>query len=153
MSRGVGDIIAVLMIVSATIAAVIFATLVITSFMRQSEPKSAILSIQGVRAISLAYDYSRLLVEVVTTVHGTGAVNYTGSAAYDPNGNQLTCTLNSPRVNTVFTPGQTVTITMTCTGSGGQWAYRQITVEVNYIDVGTGSRRSSRGSGVIFPYS
>jgi len=153
MPRGIGDIIAVLIIVSATIAAVIFATLVITSFMRQSEPKSAILGIQGVRAVPLAPDYSRLLVEVITTVHGTGAVNFTGSRAYDPSGNQLTCTLNSPSANTVFSPGQTVTITMTCTGSGGQWAYRQVVVEITYVDVGTRGQRTSRGSGAIFPYS
>ncbi|MEM1693566.1 MAG: hypothetical protein QXU08_08170 [Ignisphaera sp.] len=151
--RSIGDIVAVLMVVSITIAAVTFTALVITSIMRQSEPKGAILSIQGVRAIPLTPNYSILLVEALVSTHGSGSAKFTNSKVLDPSGNTLSCTINSPDISTVFSSGQTFTITMTCSGGSSQWVYRQITVEVTYEDIGSGGIQIARGVGVVLPYS
>ncbi|MEM4584327.1 MAG: hypothetical protein QW611_05070 [Ignisphaera sp.] len=153
MSKGIGDIVAVLIIVSITIVISIVASLIISNLMRHSEPKGSVISIQGVRAIPLTANYNRLLIEVIATVHGASAVSFVSSRAYDPNGSLLTCTLNSPSINRVFNPGESFTIAMTCSGRGGQWAYKQVVVEIVYTVMGTNNQYISRASGTIIPYS
>lgn len=155
MKRGIGDVVAVIVIVGVAVALSIVASIIITNTARLSEPKGSVLSVQGVRAIPLRSDYSRLMIEIVATVHGTSSIRYGGITVRDPNGNAMsTCQLDSPNTDTVFNPGQTFTITATCSSSsGGSWAYRQVVVEVSYIDLSTNRAQLARGTGTILPYS
>lgn len=153
-SRCIGDILAALIVIGVAVVVSITAALIITNTVRISEPRGAIVTIQGVRAIPLRPDYSRIVVEVVASVQGTSAVRYSGMTVYDPNGNAMSaCQFDSPGTDAVFSPGQTFTITATCSSSGGQWAHRQIVAEVQYRDVSTNIEQRARATGTIMPYT
>lgn len=130
---------------------VITASLIIANIMRQSEPKGSVVTIHGVRGIPLTPDYSQILVEVVVSVHGSGAIRYHNSSVFDPNGNRLIC--SSPNTGDILNPGQIITIAMTCTSKGGQWTYKRIVVEIFYINIGLSDIQVARAYGVILPYS
>lgn len=154
LNRGVSNLVATLIVIALTISVAFFTSLVVSNLMRQSEPKGSILTIQGVRAIPLRSDYSRMMIEVIATVHGTNAIRYDGASAYNPDGQLMTpCTLETPNTSLTYNPGQTFTVTITCSTTGGQWANRQVVVEVWYIDVATNRRQLARGTGTILPYS
>jgi len=149
--KGIGEIVAVIAITFITIGMIIVASLIMTNITRQSEPKGAVLNIHGVRGIPLTPDYSQILVEAVVSVHGTDAIRYHNSSVFDPNGNRLTC--SSPNTGSILNPGQIITITMTCTGKDEQWIYKQIVVEIFYINIGLNNTQVARAYGVILPYS